>query len=140
MNRIFKLFPVWVWVGLGVLVVALVSELTSPKPTPKKVLTQKPKKNLVTAFNDFELKLTATDPNGLSVGRVEQFKQSELIYVTAGLDYIKASRVERGELITAVRDAWGSECGCNPVVIFKTKEGQNLTKITATGKPEHVDP
>ena len=143
MRRVFRLFPVWVWILGLVLLIAFINALLEPPQTRKIVVpaeNSEPKKSLTSAYQEFSQAVNQIDPQRLSVGDIEQFEGSELLYITAGPDFLVADKIVRGELAISLRDLWKKTCKCNPVLIFRTENKQRLLEITSLGQPEHIEP
>lgn len=143
MRRLFRLFPVWVW-GLGVVLLIAFINVLLESPQPKKAATphqdSEPEKSLTSAYQEFSQAVDQIDPQGLSIGDIEQFEGSELLYITAGPDFLVADKTARGDLAINLRDLWKKTCNCNPVLIFRTQSKQRILKITSLGQPEHIEP
>lgn len=141
MRRIFRLFPIWLWVIAGILSLGFINTLLAPRTAqaPTAITPKKPQKSLTDAFEEFEAQIKESDPNGLSIADVEQFQGSNLLYFVAGPDYLRSDNIARGELILSLRDLWAKTCECDPVLVFKTEGGVELAKANPVGKPVHIN-
>ena len=91
---------------------------------------EKPQPALTAAeLNEFEEVVLELDPDKRMVTKVNQWRDTRIVDVTVGDDFIRMNQAQQGEMVTSMRDDLSKICQCSPYLRFSTKDGQRIAYI-----------
>ena len=113
------------------------AKVTAPVSKP----SAEPQKTTVTdeEVEDFRGLVTLLDPEQQIISQIQQYSDTELLYLTVTPSFIGENKVNQGDLAISMRDAWNKTCDCYGQLIFQSQGGQQLIHISALSKPNFKD-
>ena len=120
-----------VWVLLATIVLTLLGVaglvITLEKATD---VPEQSKPALTTVeLNEFKEVVFELAPDQQVVTKVTQWRDTRIVDVTVGDDFIRLNQTQQEEMAISMRDALSKICSCSPYLRFNTEDGQRIVHI-----------